>query len=363
MAAAAPVEPKVQVNQFCQKKTGRQITKTDIVYKTQKHGGSHQSTITLACLGGVAFVGELMATAKAAEAAAASQVLKHYASEIATLAAQPKEKSGTKRPASAMSGVGISGPADKVQKVERGPVPPKLEINEICMKIAKRVLTKNEIVYASKPVAGGFQSTLHLSCLPGVYGQNLFTGTVCQNKKEAETSVATIAVQTLKGDAELAELINKPKEQKPSKGKGKGKFKGKGMDERPKNESGDWDAEWDWGQMNPMMMMSPMMQMMMMSQMSMMGGGAGGGGAKKDAGKRERVSTAKVSGTVADWKGTFGWIKPSKPFEHEMANKHKGDIYLAKSDVPQGTELKAGASLTFHVYVDNSGLGAEDVSM
>jgi len=217
LVAPAQVEPKMQVNQFCQKKVGRPITKTDITYTTQKHGNAYQSTIQLTCLGGVAFVGELVGNAKTAESAAAAQVLKHYAAEIAALAAQPKDKTGTKRPLAAIGGVGISGPADKVQKVDgeqtpSGPTPPKKEINEICMKLAKRALTKNEIVYNSRAVAGGFQSTLQLTCLPGVYGENLFTGTVCPNKKEAEVSVATIAVETLKADAELAEVLNKPKD-------------------------------------------------------------------------------------------------------------------------------------------------------
>eukprot|EP00746_Dinoflagellata_sp_MGD_P000552 gnl/MRDRNA2_/MRDRNA2_100993_c0_seq1.p1 gnl/MRDRNA2_/MRDRNA2_100993_c0~~gnl/MRDRNA2_/MRDRNA2_100993_c0_seq1.p1 ORF type:complete len:388 (-),score=98.73 gnl/MRDRNA2_/MRDRNA2_100993_c0_seq1:196-1359(-) len=385
----AALEPKTQVNQFCQKKLGRQVTKTDITYSTQKHGNSYQATVSLPCLGGVAFVGELVGTAKGAESAAAAQVLTHYAAEIQALANMPKEKkaTGTKRPASAMGGVGIAGPSDKVQKIDgdqtpSGPVPPKKEVNEICMKICRRMLTKGEITYNSGKVAGGFQSTLQLSCLPGVYGQNLFTGTVCSNKKDAEVSVATIAIQTLKADAELAELINKPKE--PSKGKGKGKGKGKSknfdpalyktkmctnfqegtcnrgencsfahdeseLQEKPKWENNDWGGE-DF---------DPMMAMMIM----MMGAAGGGGdGKKKDKGKRERVSTAKVSGTVEDWKGSMGWIKPATPFAHEKASMHNGKIYLAKSDVPKGTEVKKGMTLTFHVYADKSGLGAEDVS-
>lgn len=356
MAAVAPaqVEPKTQLNQFLQRKCDRQITKTDIAYNAQKHGNAYQATITLTCLGGIAFVGELMATKTLAESAAASQVLKHFESEIAAFAAQPKEK---KRPASAMSGgVGISGPSDKVQKTDgeqtpSGPIPPKKEINDICVKIMKRVLTKEEVVYSTRAVAGGFQSTLHLSCLPGVYGQNQFTGTVCSNKKESECSVATIAVQTIKADEEFSEVLNKPKENKKGKGKGKSKGKGKG-----KGKDDDEEA-WGWGGFDPMMAM-------MMMPMMMGGGwvGGGNGGKKKDAGKRERVSTAKVSGTVEEWKGSFGWVKLSKPFEHEKASMHGGKVYLAKSDIPSGQEIKAGLALSFHLYADKSGLGAEDVS-
>lgn len=437
----AAQEPKIQVNQFCQKKCGRQITKSDITYTTQKHGNAYQSTITLTCLGGVAFVGELVANPKSAESAAAKQVLNHYASEIQALASMPA--GGVKRPASSIGGVGILGPADKVQKLladqtPSGPTPPKKEIYEIATKIVKKPLSKNEVLYTTKQVAGGFQSTLQLTCLPGVYGQNLFTGTVCQNKKDAETSVATIAVQTLKADAEFAEILNKPKEIKKGKGKGKmldptlyktrlcqnlidGKCtRGKNCtyahseeellikpgppalvktkmcndfeagscprgdnctfahskDELKERPRIDWDAKGkgkgkgkdfgmpDWMAENPMLGMMGMMQANMMAMMGMAASGGMGGGAimdgPKDSGTRERVSTAKVSGMVEEWKGNFGWIKPSTPFEHPKANKHKGKIFLAKKDAP--ADVKAGNALTFHVYADNDGLGAEDVS-
>merc|ERR1712070_755271 len=112
-------------------------------------------------------------------------------------------------------------------------------------------------------------------------------------------------------------------------------------------------------------MANPMMAMMM-NMMAASGGaaGGGGGGGKKDSGKRQRLTTAKLSGTIKDWKGSFGWIKPSQPYVHEKANKkHQGDIYVAMSDVPKGKEMKAGTSLQFHVYADKSGLGAEDISM
>lgn len=337
--------------------------KTDITYNTQKHGNSYQSTISLACLGGVAFVGELVATTKLAESAAANQVLKHYAAEIAQLNAMPKEKKSNKRPASAMSGdgTGILQPAEKAQKVDEGPIPPKKEVNEICMKIVRRMLQKDEIKYASQAVAGGFQATLRLSCLPGVYGENQFTGTVCSNKKEAELSVATIAVQTLKADTEFAEIINKPKEKK-EKGKGKGKTKGKGKGKGDGEQGGGGGGEGGWDMGFGGMDMDPMMSMM--SMMMGFGGGWGGGGmgtgSKKSDGKRERVSTTKVTGTIEDWKENFGWIKPSAPIQHDKASKHGGKIYLNKKDAPAGKELKAGTSISFHVYADNSGLGAED---
>eukprot|EP00746_Dinoflagellata_sp_MGD_P036844 gnl/MRDRNA2_/MRDRNA2_188527_c0_seq1.p1 gnl/MRDRNA2_/MRDRNA2_188527_c0~~gnl/MRDRNA2_/MRDRNA2_188527_c0_seq1.p1 ORF type:complete len:216 (+),score=44.80 gnl/MRDRNA2_/MRDRNA2_188527_c0_seq1:57-704(+) len=204
-------DPKSQVNQFFQKKIGRPLSKTDVTYTTQAHANGFQTTVALPCIGGVSFVGELAGDARLAEAAAAHQVLRHYADEIAAVLAEPKKKASrpqskrrTKRAASELVD-GIVEP----QQISTGP---KQEINEMCAKISRRSLAKEDVVYNSQKTAGGFQSTLQLTCLPGVYGQSSFTGTVCGTKKDAENSVATIAIETLKADIEIAEQLTKPSE-------------------------------------------------------------------------------------------------------------------------------------------------------
>eukprot|EP00746_Dinoflagellata_sp_MGD_P006954 gnl/MRDRNA2_/MRDRNA2_113728_c0_seq1.p1 gnl/MRDRNA2_/MRDRNA2_113728_c0~~gnl/MRDRNA2_/MRDRNA2_113728_c0_seq1.p1 ORF type:complete len:248 (-),score=55.10 gnl/MRDRNA2_/MRDRNA2_113728_c0_seq1:17-760(-) len=235
------LDAKTQVNQFCQRKCGRQITKADITYNTQKYGNQYQSTVSLACLGGVGFVGDLAGSQKDAEMMAAKQVVQHFAAEIAQLAAEPK--TGTKRPASAMSGAGIlqpGAPGEKAPKIEQ-PKPPKQKINEICTKLAKRILTKTDVVYGVNTVPGGFQCTLALPCLPGAYAAARFTGSVCSNKKDAETAVATIAVETLEADEELSETL-KAKPPQKGKGKGWGKFRFKGWG-KGKGKGGGGGAE------------------------------------------------------------------------------------------------------------------------
>lgn len=76
--------------------------------------------------------------------------------------------------------------------------------------------------------------------------------------------------------------------------------------------------------------------------------------------ERERLTAGPITGVVASFKGSMGWIQPDVPFEHETAQKHKGKIYVHKKDVATGT-LSKDDSVQFEVYVDASGLGAEDV--
>jgi len=93
-----------------------------------------------------------------------------------------------------------------------------------------------------------------------------------------------------------------------------------------------------------------------------------GGDEKKEKGPsgpdlpRTRVTETPVTGEVASMNKVFGWIKLSEPVEHELAKKHGGKIYLHKNDISAGTEVTKGSTVTFHIYADSSGLGAEECS-
>eukprot|EP00427_Karlodinium_veneficum_P024971 CAMPEP_0169105850 /NCGR_PEP_ID=MMETSP1015-20121227/24016_1 /TAXON_ID=342587 /ORGANISM="Karlodinium micrum, Strain CCMP2283" /LENGTH=203 /DNA_ID=CAMNT_0009167237 /DNA_START=68 /DNA_END=679 /DNA_ORIENTATION=- len=74
-------------------------------------------------------------------------------------------------------------------------------------------------------------------------------------------------------------------------------------------------------------------------------------------GQRQKVTAHRVTGKIADWKGTFGWIDPSMPIAHPDAVKRRGKIYLHIKDVEE--EISGlGADVSFFVYTDGSGLGA-----
>lgn len=75
---------------------------------------------------------------------------------------------------------------------------------------------------------------------------------------------------------------------------------------------------------------------------------------------RTRITGNPVTGEVLEWKGKYGWIKPTEPIEHDMAMKHDGRLYISVSDLIGITELTPGSLCQFHVFCDPSGLGAEE---
>merc|ERR1712151_600161 len=95
-------------------------------------------------------------------------------------------------------------------------------------------------------------------------------------------------------------------------------------------------------------------------------GKAGGKGKSKRASgpelERERLTAEKFSGEVVEWRGKFGYIMPSEPIEHEAAEKKGGKVWASMADIESGaTELAIGQQVSFHVYLDDSGiLGAEE---
>lgn len=76
---------------------------------------------------------------------------------------------------------------------------------------------------------------------------------------------------------------------------------------------------------------------------------------------KTRLSAEKFTGTVVNWKGKFGFIKPSEEIEHEKASLHGGNLFVGINDLEGVTELEQGATVEFHICEDDSGLGAEEV--
>uniref|UniRef100_A0A7S4RVU0 Uncharacterized protein n=1 Tax=Alexandrium monilatum TaxID=311494 RepID=A0A7S4RVU0_9DINO len=98
--------------------------------------------------------------------------------------------------------------------------------------------------------------------------------------------------------------------------------------------------------------------------------GKGKGKGKKGKGKQPRpsgpdlprthFSQEPMTGEVVEWKGKYGWIRPSTPVDHPDAGKHKGRLYIHQSDLLYVDVLEEGMVCRFHVFSDVSGLGAED---
>jgi len=56
----------------------------------------------------------------------------------------------------------------------------------------------------------------------------------------------------------------------------------------------------------------------------------------------------------------YGWIAPLQDIDHPDADKHEGHVYVKSTDVAGGAELVPGQIVTFYLYADDQGLGAED---
>lgn len=58
--------------------------------------------------------------------------------------------------------------------------------------------------------------------------------------------------------------------------------------------------------------------------------------------------------------GHYGWIMSLAGIDHPEKNRHGGRIYLKISDVRPGCVLTQGSLVSFYLYADADGLGAED---
>lgn len=80
------------------------------------------------------------------------------------------------------------------------------------------------------------------------------------------------------------------------------------------------------------------------------------------AGARQRASQQRQRGTVIEWKGHFGWVKPVTVISRHAGVKN-GRIYVAQEDLRGGSAPSVGATVDFIAYTDRQGVGAEDVQV
>lgn len=74
---------------------------------------------------------------------------------------------------------------------------------------------------------------------------------------------------------------------------------------------------------------------------------------------RTKVTAARVTGKVVEWKGSFGWIQPDQQINHAEAAMNRGKIYLSEKDI-EAEISDVGAHVSFFVYADGTGLGAQE---
>jgi len=65
-------------------------------------------------------------------------------------------------------------------------------------------------------------------------------------------------------------------------------------------------------------------------------------------------------GRLTEMLSTYGWITPTDTIDHPDAHRHGGRIWFSFNDIRPGTSLVLGDELSFGLYADIDGLGAED---
>mmetsp|Transcript_12244 Transcript_12244/g.34461 ORF Transcript_12244/g.34461 Transcript_12244/m.34461 type:complete len:343 (-) Transcript_12244:156-1184(-) len=332
---------KSELNMFIQKQLKKPIGKEDISYSMQQFGDQHQATVTLNCMGGMQFAGEVAADAKQAQQNAAASALAHHGGAAAPSATPAKNNNNKKRKASE-AGFVVAAPAAGNQATNN-----KSVLNAALGRILKKPLTKGDIKCDTAKIGDGYQTTLSLPGMPGEWGSLAWAGELGQSQKQAEEYAATHAVAALQADPTYALMVTGGK-QPGAKQPGAKKAKTSGGAPsggiiRPVGFGG--------GELS--------------------GAPAKGNGKAKAKGKaraprepvgdlpRERISEAPMTGTLSNWCGKFGWIDMSEKVAHQAASKNKGKVYLSLKDWEQPTPPTKGASVMFYLYADDAGLGAE----
>jgi len=78
--------------------------------------------------------------------------------------------------------------------------------------------------------------------------------------------------------------------------------------------------------------------------------------------QRKRIGNSRLAGQIKSWKGGFGFITPLDAVDHPLFT---GSIFLHGKDIISTLEgpLEAGTVVSFLLYADPQGLGAEKVSL
>lgn len=346
VSPAITTDEKSGLNTFCQRYCRRAISKTDIVYTCNKVNDLYQAVVTLNCIDGIEFAGDVSKNQKDAEKNAAKQALLNYSGS--GIEALPSTKPVKKRKATDLNPFGGGEPAVAENA--------KMVLNTALMRILRRALGKEDVAYETVQTPDGFQSTISLPTMPGEWSQLAWAGEAAPKKKDAEENAARHAVEALRQDASMSSVIDTPTSKAAktvsgckgpgdfggkSGGKGgfwggmeaafaawKGKMAGKGWGKGP------WKGPWN-------------------------GGGAWNGGGPK---VRERLTSEPVTGSVLEWKDRYGWLTLHVPIEHEQASKNAGRVYLNGKDWKSPEVPMEGMSVEMHIYADGSGLGAEEAS-
>lgn len=193
---------KTELNTYCQRVVRRPLSKADIMYTMVSFGPYHQAIVKLQCLDGISVAGELADNHWEAVHSAAKEALKFHASVHgpSVLEKRPKPKLGSHPEET---------PATEDLPAANPSLVPKVALNTMCARLARRYLVKGDTVYTTSEVDGGFQAQLKLNALPGRWQHMRWTGNVCHTRREAEQNCAEKALACLTSSQDIADLLRR----------------------------------------------------------------------------------------------------------------------------------------------------------
>lgn len=255
------INAKDQFILFLNWKMNRNVTRADFVFKSSEISpGQHQATVTLPCVEGQVFAGQISPTGKAAEFSAAEQAMAFYAEEVVMWQAQKagketnksskKKKSGSGSDAAqalqalaAMGGAcpapgggalalpnigGCGGPGESF-----GDIAAKLQ--QLLTNLLGRPASNMDFSYAAMELGPGqHQSALTLHCLQ----DQQFAGEVCGTPQAAAIAATKQALQFYSGKGS-----GEPKSKKQKKGKTIKAMTGEDPNAALHQEGGVWQAK------------------------------------------------------------------------------------------------------------------------
>jgi len=348
-------DPKATLNWMCQKANQRPLTKEDIVFTTNKFNNQYQAIAKLVCLDGKEYAGHLCATPKEAEKSAAEQAVVSNSELMARVQNMPKQATQKRAAGAAPAQPAAKKPKVKAEAGLNLNLPHKMDLNNVLNKVLGRPLTKGEAKYISNPIGatGQYQATVQIASLPGDMSGKAWAGELKPTKAEAEQSAAEQAAKDLQSIVPAETAVASEKTEKTNKKKKKKTGKS-GNKEEAMQQMAELVSSWT----DEVSKQEGEQDLATKTMMWMLNGQQG-------PPPRDIVAAEPVTGTVAKWTAQKknGYLKPDAPLNHEGEAYREGKVWVGKKDLVAGLdELVEGMKVSFKVYYDTQGLGAEEVA-
>lgn len=186
---------KTCLNTYVQRVVRRPLLKDDIVYTLVPLAGHYQVVVELACFDGVTFAGEVCDNYKEAFQSCAQKAFTFYEERYSNPCRRGRE--GLSSDVLDYEAISSANPS----------LTPKVLLNTLCTRLAKRFLSRGETVYTVTQIDGGLRASVRSRALPGKWRSVQWLGSVCSSKREAEHSAASAALESLRKSRMFDELF------------------------------------------------------------------------------------------------------------------------------------------------------------